>query len=292
VQGRRAAPSQEIPPLVAGFELPALVVEVAVALEGGGEGETLLPTGLYHRPTQIVGIEPDDHLDAGRGRALPDQLGRQLRGLAEGELQGRAVRLFDREPETIGQHVVAEDQDAADVLVASHVRVDRRVFPLGDRIHGLAPFGLLRIIDDEIERLSRLWVQGSQQLPGLLTEGCLRVPPLHEEEVVEAGPMALDIQIPVHIGHMAPAPREGHHQDQQAKVVEMGPMNAGAQGEKKLVERGGHAYDAKHGGNSPQPRVNGRYIHYLAVGRELPLLPSFVKPQPLPCLKKSVNMSI
>jgi hypothetical protein len=86
-------------------------------------------------------------------------LGRQLRGFAEGELQGSAMRLFAIEPDVIGQHVIAEDQDAADIPVASNVRIDRRVFHLGGRIHGLAPFGLLRIIDDEIEHLSRLWME-------------------------------------------------------------------------------------------------------------------------------------
>jgi hypothetical protein len=98
----RATPSKEIPPIAAGFELPALFAAGAVALEGGGKVEALLPAGLNHRPTQIVGIIQDDHLDASRGRALPDQLGGQLRGLAEGELQGRAVRWFGIEPEAIG----------------------------------------------------------------------------------------------------------------------------------------------------------------------------------------------
>ncbi len=33
----------------------------------------------------------------------------------------------------------------------------------------------------------------------------------------------------------------------------------------KLVKGGRNTYDPEHGGNSPQPRVNGRYIHSLAV---------------------------
>ena len=113
-----------------------------------------------HRPTPRVGLAPDDHRNVGRGRALSDQLGRQLCGLAEGELQDRAVCLLNIASESTGQPVVAEAQDAADVLVASTVRVDRRGLPLGDRIHGLAPFGLRRVIDDAIECRSRPWVQG------------------------------------------------------------------------------------------------------------------------------------
>jgi hypothetical protein len=59
--------------------------------------------------------------------------------------------------------------------------------------------------------------------------------------------MVLGIEIPIQIGHIAPTPRKGYHQDQQPKVVEMVPMKSGAPGVKKLVKRGGHAYDAKHG---------------------------------------------
>jgi hypothetical protein len=139
VQGCRAAPSPERSPIVACFALSAWLAKVAGALEDGRAGETWLSTGLAPRPTQRLGLAQEDHLDAGRGRALPSQLGRQLRGLAEGKLHGRAVRLCDIEPDTIGQHIVAEALEAADVLVASHVCVDRRGLHLADRLHSLAP---------------------------------------------------------------------------------------------------------------------------------------------------------
>jgi len=41
----------------------------------------------------------------------------------------------------------------------------------------------------------------------------------------------------------------------------MVPMKLGLQAEKKLVKGGRNPYDSTHGGNSPQPRVSGRYIH-------------------------------
>jgi hypothetical protein len=120
-------------------------------------------------------------------------------------------------------------------------------------------------------------VQSPQQLPGLLTEGGLGVPPLYQEEVVEASPVVWDIQILVEVHDVPPAPREGHGQDQEAKVLEIVPMKSRSQAAKKLVKGGRNTYDPEHGGNSPQPRVNGRYIHSLVVGRELLPLPQFVK---------------
>src|SRR6266511_1491389 len=92
-------------------------------------------------------------------------------------------------------------------------------------------------------------------IPGLLTEGCLGIPSLHQEEVVEASAVMRGIQIPVEVGDIAPAPGEGHHQDQQAKIVEMVPIKAGAQGAKKLIKGRGNAYEAKHEGNFPYLRM-------------------------------------
>lgn len=37
--------------------------------------------------TEVVGIKQDDHLEAGGGLELPDELGGQLRGLPKGEAQ-------------------------------------------------------------------------------------------------------------------------------------------------------------------------------------------------------------
>jgi hypothetical protein len=89
---------------------------------------------------------------------------------------------------------------------------------------------------------------------------------LHQEEVVEAGPVMQDIQRPVEVSDVASPPRQGHRQNQQTKIFVMVPMKAGAQGVKELIQRGGNAYDAKHGGNSPSAGGE-REIHTLSSHR-------------------------
>jgi hypothetical protein len=145
------------------------------------------------------------------------------------------VFFFDVQPDAIGDHMLAEDQDATDLLMASDVRVNRWIFQLGDRVHGRAPFGLLRVIDDQREGFPRRRMQSPQPLLRLLAKGRLGIPPLHQEEVVETGPVRLGIQIPVEVGNVPPTPREGHYQDQQAKIFVVVPMKSGAQGAKELV---------------------------------------------------------
>ena len=84
VEGVGAAPPKQIPAIAAGFELPAQLEETAIALERGRKVKALLTAGLHDGRAQIVGIKQHHHLDAGGGLELPDQLGRQCGGLAEG----------------------------------------------------------------------------------------------------------------------------------------------------------------------------------------------------------------
>jgi hypothetical protein len=74
-EGVRAAPAKPIPAIAAGFEFPSLFEEATVGLERSGNGEALLPTGRYHRRTEIIGIKQHNHLDAAGGREYPDALG-------------------------------------------------------------------------------------------------------------------------------------------------------------------------------------------------------------------------
>ena len=83
-------------------------------------------------------------------------------------------------------------------------------------------------------------------------------PALHQEKVVNAGPVVLGLPIAVEIGHMMLAPGEGHHHDQHAELLEMVPMQVAVQGAKELVERVGHAYNATHEAMLPELMVNGR----------------------------------
>jgi hypothetical protein len=70
--------------------------------------------------------------------------------------------------------------------------------------------------------------------------------------------VALAVQITASIGDIMPAPGEGHHQNQEAEILEMIPMKVVVQGPKELVKRAGHAYETKHEAMLPEPRVNGR----------------------------------
>jgi hypothetical protein len=101
-------------------------------------------------------------------------------------------------------------------------------------------------------------MEDTQQGLGLLAEGCLGIPALDQEEVVEAGPMVRSIQIPIHVGDIPSPPHTGDGQDQEAKVGEMIPMKVPFQGLKKLVKRGGNPYDAEHEAMLLEPMVNGR----------------------------------
>jgi hypothetical protein len=100
--------------------------------------------------------------------------------------------------------------------------------------------------------------QRPAQLPRLLAQGRFGVPALHQEDVVDAGPVVLGIQIAGYVGHMMPTPGEDHDQDQLAAILAMVPMNVAMQWTKALIERAGHAYAATPEAILPEPMVNGR----------------------------------
>jgi len=88
-----------------------------------------------------------------------------------------------------------------------------------------------------------------------------------------------------------PAPSEDHDQDQHAEILAMVPMKVAMQGTKALVERAGHAYDAKHEAILPEPMVNWR-LHTRPRHRPRMASPAAaVKTFPLVPLRKSVKMS-
>jgi hypothetical protein len=76
--------------------------------------------------------------------------------------------------------------------------------------------------------------------------------------VVEPGPVVLGSQIAVYVGHMMPAPGEGHHHDQSANILEMVPLKVVVQRTKALVQRAGHTSHPNHEAMLPEPLVNGR----------------------------------
>jgi hypothetical protein len=181
--------------------------------------------------------------------------------LAAGPPQGGTGLLLDIKADALREHGLAEDQQATPILVAPEGRVERRVVPLGHGVHRLAPLGLLRSIDAEIARLSRLGGQGLPELPGLLTEGRLGVPPRHEAAVVDACPVVCGLSRLVEVCNVPSAPREGHGPNPEATRVDMVPRQWGLQAEKQLVKGGRNPDDATHGGHSPPPKVSGRDIH-------------------------------
>ena len=142
---------------------------------------------------------------------------------------------FDVQPDARGEHRLAEDQEATDRLLAADGRVKRRLFHRGDRVHGLAPFGLLRVIDDPREGFPRRRLPSPPQLLRLRAKGRLGIPPLPQAEVVDTGPVRRGIQIPGEVGDVPPTPREGHDHDQQANIFVVVPRKSGAQGAKALV---------------------------------------------------------
>jgi hypothetical protein len=273
-----AAPPTQVPAIAAGFELPALFAEAAMAFQRGGNVNVLLPAGLHDGVTPRVGVKQDHDLDASGGLELPDELGRPCGGCPAGDAHGPTMRLFDIPPDAPGDHLLAEDQDAAHVLGALHLRVARRILHRGHRVHHLASFRLLGIIDEQRARFPPLGVQGSEQLLSLLAQGGLGVPPLHQAEVIATGPVPWGIQIPLQVGDMAPTPHTGDGHDQQAEVRVMIPVKVPLQGPEKLVKGGRHTYDADHGAILLRPPVSGTWIPFLAIQRGLPLLPHLSTP--------------
>jgi hypothetical protein len=84
VEGVGAAPPKPLPALAAGLELPAQLEETAMALERGRKVAALFTAGLHDGRAEIVGLKQPHHRDASGGLALPNQLGGQFGGRAEG----------------------------------------------------------------------------------------------------------------------------------------------------------------------------------------------------------------
>jgi len=93
--------------------------------------------------------------------------------------------------------VLSEEQRATDVWVAAEIGVGRGVLPRGHRRQALPACGLLGIVEKQIHGVPRPGGQSPEQLPCLLAQGRCGVPALHQEDVVEAGPVVLGIQISV-----------------------------------------------------------------------------------------------
>jgi len=122
--------------------------------------------------------------------------------------------LFDIEPDAKRDDLLTADQDGTDILMAPDGGVARGVLHLGDGGHGFTPFGFLGIIAHQVDGCSRPKAQALEQLVGFLAQGRRGLPPLNQEEVVEAGPVVLSVQIPIQIGDIPPPPRTGDGEDQ------------------------------------------------------------------------------
>jgi hypothetical protein len=230
-----AVPPTPVLAIAAGFQLPAVFEEAPVACQRGSNVKGLRPAGLHDGVTPIVGVTPDHDLDPSGGLARLDELGRQCSGLPERDAHDPALRLFDIQSDAPGAHLLAEDQDAARILVAPPRRGGRGVLHLGHRIQGLPSFRLLGIIEEPITGFSRLGVQSAEPLLGLLAQGGLGVPGLNEEDVMNTRPVGRGLQISRSVGDMAPTPHTGNGHDQQAEVDEVIPVNARCQGVNKVV---------------------------------------------------------
>ena len=88
---------------------------------------TLLTTGLDHGVAEIVGIKQHHDLDA-RWGALNSRMSWAANSvvLRKDTPKAGQVLVLDVQPDAIGDHLLAEDQDATDILMAPDVRVDRR----------------------------------------------------------------------------------------------------------------------------------------------------------------------
>jgi hypothetical protein len=131
--------------------------------------------------------------------------------------------------------------NGADILVAPDMGIGHGILHLRYRVHALAPLRLLRVIDDQREGIALARMEASPQFLRLLAQRGLGVPPLDQEEVVEARPVVLGIKIPVHVSNIPPTPHKGDGHHQQPEVREMIPVKVPFQGPKTLVKRGGHA---------------------------------------------------
>jgi hypothetical protein len=186
--------------------------------------------------------------------------------------------------------VLPEKQGATDIRVTPDIGVGCGVLHLGERLHRLAPFGSLGVINDQGDGFSLAGMEDTQQCLGLLMEGCLGIPALDQEEVIEAGPVVRSIQIPIQVGDIPSPPHKGDGKDQQAKVGEMIPIKVPSQGLKKLVKRGGNPSDAEHEAILLKPVVHGRLHTLPSQGPRMASAAATVKTVPPLPPKKPVKM--
>ena len=142
-------PPKQLPAIAAGFEFPALLAETAMALEGGGNVATLFTTSLHNGGAERVRLTQHHHRDTHGGLELPNQLGGQFGGVAEGQPSDRTVCLFAREPDAQRNDLITADRNGTDILMAPDVGGARGVLHLGDGGHGLTPLGFPGIIDHQ-----------------------------------------------------------------------------------------------------------------------------------------------
>ena len=104
------------------------------------------------------------------------------------------MRLRDIELDPKRADMITADEDGADVLVTSDVRVGRGVLHLGNGVHCSTPFAFLGIMQDQIADLSLTRMEGVPRCLGLLADRRSGIPPRNQEKVVESGPVMLSVQ--------------------------------------------------------------------------------------------------
>jgi hypothetical protein len=195
--GLGAAPSQELAPLAPRLALPAELPAVAMAVERGGNMAALRSAGLDHGRTEIIGLTQAQDLDPGGGGDRPHAWSRHLGGLREGDTDGSPRRLLHIAPETPGEDGLSDEPRATDVVVAVARGVGRGGLQLGHRRHALPACGLLGIVEEQRHGVPRPGGQSPAPLLRLLPPGHFGVPALDQEDVGEAGPVGLGIQLAV-----------------------------------------------------------------------------------------------
>jgi hypothetical protein len=272
-EGGRAAPPQPLAPVAAGCACPALRAETARALARGRHVAALRPAGPHHGRAESGGRNQHHDLDARGGLALPAPWRGPCGGLAEGPPHGWTVRLVAITSAATREAVITGDQDGADLRVAPDGRVGRGVLHRGNGVHGAPTWGVLGIIQDQVNGLALAGMARAQPCLGLLAEHRLGVSPLTQAEVLDAGPVGRRVQRLIQGGDMPPSPPIREGEDPQAKVADMMPRTRPLQGVQTVVKAGGHAYDAEPGALRFTPPACGRWVRSFTRPGGWPLLP-------------------
>jgi hypothetical protein len=219
--------------------------------------EPLLATGLNYPPTEIVSIKKYHNLDADWGLERVNELRRQLRDLAKRQVQGRALLLLDVEADAIGNDLIPETDNGADILMPVDISLGDRVLHLGHRVYVGTPFGRFRVTDDQIERLASLRCSAITISCAFWRSAASGSHRATKKKLLKYV-VRLGIQISVEGGHVAPTPGKGNDHDQQAKVRKMLPVKVRLQGVEKLIQDARHAYDAEHEAILHKLMANGK----------------------------------